>query len=347
MPAILDAAAPAPPSGGNGATAMLNRSRKMRIALLALQACCLVLSVLAMALMANVLSIAQNIEVEDPGFVIHRASSALVVWAGTGGLLNAAAASYLIYSGRPLTLNITGNQRIPIPPTPTLALLAAVALVRTLVATCYAFADFNRANALALAWDGEVASASFPPFFTPETYAANQGWGDGTSPGVAARAAAARGCCAALTAFAGVAAVAGLVGWRRERVAREAGRERLRGEGEGGGGGGGGGEEVEGREVVELMGDQRGRGELGGSNVALYEAEGKQRHEMEGSGAGAHEVQGRQIHEMEGGGGEGRHQQRRVYEMDATESAVWREGARDADADADADVDEGKWERVP
>ncbi|KKY26354.1 hypothetical protein UCDDS831_g01429 [Diplodia seriata] len=279
MPAILDAAAPAPPSGGSGATAMPNRSRKMRIVPLALQACCLVLSVLAMALMANVLSIAQNIEVEDPGFVIHRASSALVVWAGTGGILNAAAASYLIYSGRPLTLNITGNQRIPIPPTSQtlqLALLAAAALVRTLVATCYAFADFNRAAALALAWDGDVDGASFPSFFTPETYAANQGWGDGTSPGVAARAKAARGCCAALTGLAGM-------------------------------------------------------------------------HEMEGSGAGAHEVQGRQIHEMEGGGGgggEGRHQQqRRVYEMDATESAVWREGVRDADADAD--VDEGKWERVP
>ncbi|KAL0257741.1 hypothetical protein SLS55_006904 [Diplodia seriata] len=228
-----------------------------------------------------------------------------------------------------------------------LALLAAAALVRTLVATCYAFADFNRAAALALAWDGDVDGASFPSFFTPETYAANQGWGDGTSPGVAAQAKAARGCCAALTGLAGVGVVVGLRAWRAERGK---GRERLRGEEEEGGeGGGGGGEEVEGREVVELMGDQRGGpGELGGSNVALYEAEGKQMHEMEGSGAGAHEVQGRQIHEMEGGGGGGggerRHQQqRRVYEMDATESAVWREGVRDADAD----VDEGKWERVP
>lgn len=68
-----------------------------------------------MALMANVLYIARNIEIEDPGFVIHRASSALVVWAGAGGIVNAAIVSYLVYSaatrpGKIFGLNITGRQ---------------------------------------------------------------------------------------------------------------------------------------------------------------------------------------------------------------------------------------------
>ncbi|KAF9630893.1 hypothetical protein BFW01_g1455 [Lasiodiplodia theobromae] len=331
MPAILDAV-PAPTSGGS--TAVLHRSRRTRIALLSLQACCLILSVLTMALMANVLYIARNIEIEDPGFVIHRASSALVVWAGAGGIVNAAIVSYLVYSaatrpGKIFGLNITGRQNFPLRPLPTLTFLLAFAFMRSLVATCYAFTDFDAADALALAWDGEFDTR--PSFFTPETYAANQGWGDGTSPQVANRAAAARGCCAALTALAGVGLLAVLVVWRKERMV--VGRERVgsvgggEGEGEGGAGGFKTGEEVEGREVVE-MGEGR-RVELAGSD-GRHEAEGKQMHEMDGGGAGAHEVQGTQIHEMAGG----EEQQRRVYEMDASEAALRGEDAV-------------KWERHP
>ncbi|OJD30562.1 uncharacterized protein BKCO1_5900032 [Diplodia corticola] len=331
MPAIFDAVAAAPTSSG-GATAVPTRSRRMRTVSLALQASSLVLSVLTMALMANVLYTARNIEVEDPGFVIHRASSALVVWAGTGGILNAVAAGYLIYSGRPLVLNITGTQPNPptIRPTPARLALALVALARTLAATAYAFADFDRATALALPWDGVVDSASFPSFFTPETYASNQGFGDDTSPDVAARAAGARACCAAMVGLAGVGVVGGLVGWRGERRGRMGRRdvgERLGG-GEGGdeeGSGlrGDGGVEVEGREVVEMMGDQRVRAELGaGGGGGVFEVQGKQMHEMEGAGAGAgaHEVQGRPIHEMEAEEGH----RRWVYEMDASEEAGWK-----------------------
>lgn len=217
--------------------------------------------------------------------------------------------------------NLTPHfQNLPLRPLPTLTFLLAFAFMRSLVATCYAFTDFDAANALALAWDGEFDTR--PSFFTPETYAANQGWGDGTSPQVANRAAAARGCCAALTALAGVGLLAALAVWRKERMVLGQRGERVGsvgggGEGEEGGGAAGfkAGEEVEGREVVE-MGEGRRVVELAGSD-GRHEAEGKQMHEMEG-GAGAHEVQGAQIHEMAGG----EEQQRRVYEMDASEDAV-------------------------
>ncbi|GME39708.1 uncharacterized protein LTHEOB_1980 [Neofusicoccum parvum] len=312
MPAIVDAT-PAPARNrddGAASNPFYRGARVLRLTLLALQATSFALSVAITALMSNVLYIARNVEVEDPGYVIHRASSALVVWNGAGGLLNAAAVAATIQhaSTRPhatISLNITGKQSTRLPLLPTLTATLAFALARSIAASAYAFADFDRANALALPWDGDFASR--PAFFTPETYAANQGWGDGTSPGVAAQARTARALCAATAALAGAAVLAVLAAWRRVRMGGPDALERV---------GSGGPEEVGevgGREVVEL--EHRERAELGAGKEGAHEVGGKPVHEVEGEG-GAWELEGGRVYEMGAGGEEG--VGRRVYEMEGT-----------------------------
>ncbi|EKG09905.1 hypothetical protein MPH_13018 [Macrophomina phaseolina MS6] len=222
---------------------------------------------------------------------------------------------------------------MPIYVLPTLLALLLFALARSLIATVYSFVDFNTANALALVWDGETATR--PRFFTPETYAANQGWGDTTSPEVAARARAARICCAVLTVLTGLAALLAFAIWRRERMGRD--HERVSSVADDA-------DEVErkevgGREVVEM--EDRGRAELGAvkGDGGMHEASGRPLHEME-AGAGAHEVEGRYLCEVEGthahemAGDEGR---RMVYEMDASEPAQRKE----------REEGERKWEQWP
>lgn len=153
---------------------------------------------------------------------------------------------------------------------------------------------------------------------------------------MAARARAARVCCAVLTAFTGLAGLLVLAAWRRERLGRkESGHERVGSVAEGDDER----KEVEGREVMEM--EHRQRAELGeGKDGHVHEAGGKQVHEMEG-GVGAQEVEGRHVYEVEGthahemSAGEGNGAARTVYEMDASEPS-WRRGD-----------DDSKWERYP